>query len=118
DGGCSRTRRTIGHPPRAFRHDRRGRPVRRLHLAAAALRGRGAGADGGAALEARGGGVLSHGVAPRAVRSGATGDRAGRDRVRRRFPGGDVRRWPASLGRVAITLAVVAIASVIGWQLW
>ena len=29
-----------------------------------------------------------------------------------------MRRWPASLGRVAITLAVVAIASVIGWQLW
>jgi multidrug resistance efflux pump len=29
-----------------------------------------------------------------------------------------VRRWPASLGRVAITLAVVAIACVIGWQLW
>jgi RND family efflux transporter MFP subunit len=29
-----------------------------------------------------------------------------------------VRRWPASLGRVVITLVVVAIASVIGWQLW
>jgi RND family efflux transporter MFP subunit len=29
-----------------------------------------------------------------------------------------VRRWPASLGRVALTLVVVAIASVVGWQLW
>ncbi len=29
-----------------------------------------------------------------------------------------MRRWPASLGRVALTLVVVAIASVIGWQLW
>jgi RND family efflux transporter MFP subunit len=29
-----------------------------------------------------------------------------------------VRRWPASLGRVVITLVGVAIASVIGWQLW
>jgi RND family efflux transporter MFP subunit len=29
-----------------------------------------------------------------------------------------VRRWSASLGRVAVTLVVVAIASVVGWQLW
>lgn len=29
-----------------------------------------------------------------------------------------MRRWPASFGRVVLTLVVVAIASVIGWQLW
>jgi len=29
-----------------------------------------------------------------------------------------VRRWAASLGRVAVTLVVVVIAAVIGWQLW
>ncbi len=29
-----------------------------------------------------------------------------------------MRRWSTSLGRVAITLVVVAIASVVGWQLW
>jgi RND family efflux transporter MFP subunit len=29
-----------------------------------------------------------------------------------------MRRWSASLGRVAVTLVVVAIASVVGWQLW
>jgi len=29
-----------------------------------------------------------------------------------------VRRWAASLGRVALTLVVVVIAAVIGWQLW
>ena len=29
-----------------------------------------------------------------------------------------MRRWAASLGRVAVTLVVVVIAAVIGWQLW
>ncbi|HST76688.1 MAG TPA: HlyD family secretion protein [Acetobacteraceae bacterium] len=29
-----------------------------------------------------------------------------------------MRRWAASLGRVALTLVVVVIAAVIGWQLW